>query len=363
MKILHILYSGLGGHGNVFFSLVDADKNKEFEYEAIFFGIENARQEYIEKAQSRGIPWHAVKKKPGVDLVSYKKIIGIIKRSNAAIIFLHAGAYIIPAKIATLFTGKKIIVRETEPNHLKTKFDWLGLKLSLIAAYKVVFLSVEYSDEIKKRFSSLVNFSRRTTVIPNGIDLSVYKPLKKDISENINIGMQSRLSPSKDHITLLKSFSILISKNNLYKPVRLFIAGDGVCKNQLQLLANELNIASYISFTGMLEESLLPAFINSLDIYVHATLGETMSTAIMQVMACRLPVIASNVNGVNNMVTNNENGLLVPAKDEVRLAEAIEYLLKNPAEASRLADAAYNTAINKFSNQMMFNKYKAIFNN
>ncbi|MBK8495622.1 MAG: glycosyltransferase family 4 protein [Chitinophagaceae bacterium] len=54
------------------------------------------------------------------------------------------------------------------------------------------------------------------------------------------------------------------------------------------------------------------AFLQSLDIYVHASLGETMSTAIMQAMACKLPIVASDVNGINNMIIHGKTGILVP---------------------------------------------------
>ena len=49
MKVLHILYSGLGGHGNVFFSLTDADIQNRFTFEALFNGVENMREEYVER--------------------------------------------------------------------------------------------------------------------------------------------------------------------------------------------------------------------------------------------------------------------------------------------------------------------------
>ena len=62
IKVLHILYSGLGGHGNVFFSLISAEKKNEFEYEALFNGIEEVRAEYIERCSSHGIAWNFVKK-------------------------------------------------------------------------------------------------------------------------------------------------------------------------------------------------------------------------------------------------------------------------------------------------------------
>jgi L-malate glycosyltransferase len=362
MKVLHILYSGLGGHGNVFFSMVDADKEKTFSYEALFFGIEDAREGYIEKAKARNIPWYFVKKKPGLDFASYRRISGIIKQSAPDIIFIHSSAYIFPAKWAAMFAAKKIkiVVRETQPNHLKTKQEWIGLSVALMVADKVVFLSTEYRDAIKKTLS--VFFSdKRTAVIPNGIDLDVYKPEPKKSDEYITIGMQSRLSGTKDHATLLNAFTICLKQNTTEKKLRLLIAGDGECKAALEAQAKELGIEEAIVFTGMLEETQLPSFINSLDIYVHATLGETMSTAIMQVMACRLPIVASDVLGVNNMVKDNVNGLLVPAKNADQLATAIASLLNNPAMAGKLATAAYDFALNNYSNKLMLERYKAVF--
>ena len=70
MKVLHILYSGLGGHGNVFFSLVDADEAHEFTYVGVFYGIEEMRDSYKQRAESIDLPWYFVKKKVGVDMAS-----------------------------------------------------------------------------------------------------------------------------------------------------------------------------------------------------------------------------------------------------------------------------------------------------
>ena len=94
MKILHIAFSGLGGHGNVFFSMADADSAKQHQYEVIFFGNEEVREEYTTKCDQRNIPWYFVKKKPGFDFGAYWQIEKIIKRTLPDIIFLHSSAYI-----------------------------------------------------------------------------------------------------------------------------------------------------------------------------------------------------------------------------------------------------------------------------
>jgi glycosyltransferase involved in cell wall biosynthesis len=94
---------------------------------------------------------------------------------------------------------------------------------------------------------------------------------------------------------------------------------------------------------------------------VHATLGETMSTAIMQVMACRLPIIASDVLGVNNMIKHNQNGLLVPAKNAEALRAAILQLIEDPKLSAELAANAFTFATENYSNIKMLQRYNEIF--
>lgn len=363
MKILHIAFSGLGGHGNVFFSLVDADKEKKHEYAVIFFGIDEIREEYIEKATARNLPWYFVKKKPGFDFGSYNQIETIIKESLPDIVFIHAGAYIFPVKKAQLSMAKKIkiIVRETQPNHLKTKLEWLGLCVCLVVATRVVFLSTEYRDHIRKKLRLLFS-DKRTAVIPNGIDLEFFKPAAKTVEPFIKIGMQSRLSDTKDHQTLINAFALLLKSPALKKPAVLYIAGDGSCALALQKQVARLELIDAVIFTGMLKETALPGFINSLDIYVHATLGETMSTAIMQVMGCGIPVIGSDVQGVDNMLSHNKTGLLVPAKDAEKLCAAMLQLVNDTGFAQKLAHNAFEFAHDHYSNRLMLDRYNLIFN-
>jgi len=363
MKVLQVLYSGLGGHGAVFNSMLEGDKEKEIRYEIIFFGVEEVRSAYIENAERNQLPWHFIKKKPGDHLGPFRAFKKIIHESAPDIIFLHTSAYIFFAKWAVLTSRRKcrIIVRETQANHLKTRKEWIGLFFALLLANKVVFLSQQYSETVQQKFRLFFTF-KRTVIIPNGIDMEVYKPMASTQRGTIRIGMQSRLTPIKDHDTLLRAFSQLLkTRPGCEDTYFLLIAGDGSHLNHLKELTKSLGIEKNCTFLGMLEEKDLPAFINSLDIYVHATLGETMSTAIMQVMACRKPIIASDVPGVNNMIKQGTTGLLVPAKNEQAMMDAISFLIDNPAEALRLSTNGLIFASKNFSNIAMMEKYKSIF--
>jgi glycosyltransferase involved in cell wall biosynthesis len=362
MKILHVLYSGLGGHGNVFFSMVDANESRQYSFEALFNGTENVKEEYIKRCDEKGVSWYYVKKRPGLDIGYYYKLYCTIKKCRPHVIFLHGGAAALPAKLAGLTcTGiKKIIVRETQANHLKTRVDWLYLATAMLVADKMVYLSTDYREQVKAKWSWLYN-EKKVAVIPNGINLDTFKKAStREDTPVFFLGMQSRLISIKDHLTLLNAFAVLLKKELPVK-LHLLIAGEGEFKEVLVKHAASLNISDRLTFTGMLEEKELVHFLHKLDIYIHASLGETMSTAIMQAMACAKPIIASDVPGINNMISNNQTGLLVPSKNAAALSDAVLQLINNNQLAELLARNAYTFASENYSNKKMLQRYNEIF--
>jgi L-malate glycosyltransferase len=364
MKVLHILYSGLGGHGNVFFSMTEANDDNHIQFEALFNGIEDVKDEYVARCRERNIKWSFIKKTPGLDIGYYFKLYRQIKASRPQVIFLHGGAASLPAWFykTCIARNSRIIVRETQANHLKARIDWIYLAIGMLVADKMVYLSEAYKQQVKAKLKLLYK-EKDSVVIPNGINLLTYH--RKDYIQNqppLILGMQSRLISIKDHLTLLDAFALLVNIKD-QKPMRLEIAGDGEFKAALVAHAHKKGISDKVIFTGMLEEPELVAFLQRLDIYIHASLGETMSTAIMQAMACGLPIVASDVPGINNMISDHATGLLVPVKDPRAMADAIGQLINNPAKAAELAANAFNFAVQNYSNKKMLESYKAIFTN
>lgn len=363
MKILHVLYSGLGGHGNVFFSMVKADTEKEFEYEALFNGVELIREEYISRCEGQNLRWQFLQKRRGIDLGFYKNLVKMIRQSEPDIVILHGSTQVLWAKIAAWLNKRKcrLIVRETQANHLKTRQDWFWLKAALLLSDKLIFLTEEYSAVIKKKLFWLYK-TKKTVLIPNGIDLNYFLPQPKMISDHIRIGMQSRIVKIKDHQTLLRAFERLVKDpSNVGRTITLSIAGDGDYRENIAQLAIDLGIADKVNFTGMLSEMELLQFLTGLDIYIHASHGETMSTAIMQAMACGKPVIASAVPGILNMIQDQITGILVPVEDEQAMYTKILQLINDPGLLQQLARHARDYAERNFSNEIMFDKYKKIF--
>lgn len=357
------MYSGLGGHGNVFFSMVDADKEASCDFTAVFMGIEPVKEEYVSKCNERNIPFAAILKKPGLNLKSFIGVYRALKQQKPDILFLHTPTNIVPAiayRFRTLFRTK-IFVRETQPNHLKTRKEWIGLYVTMIFSNRVFFLSEQFRDDVRKRLGIFFS-KKKSRVIPNGIDLEVFRPVSDHATSNgqLLLGMQGRLYKTKDHSTLLKAIALLKDKP-YYPSLELSIAGDGMMRPALEALATQLGITDKVKFLGMLKEHELSSFLQGLNIYIHASLGETMSTALMQVMACQLPIIASDVKGINNMITHSQNGLLVPAENEMAIAAAIDELYLNQELRSKLAATGHAYALEHFSNKRMWRDYKKEF--
>lgn len=361
LKIIHLLYSGLGGHSSVFFSLREADSARAFTHVPIFGGVESLYPATLEKCVNEAIPYISLLKAPGLDISFYKKILYTLRQEKPGIIFLHGAGFILPAFLYKLiYPSVKVIVRDTQAAHLKTKLDWTFLFIGYLICNKMIFLTSESRNKLKQKLLFLF-CSSKVAIVANGINIKTFSPATVARDRNvINIGMQSRLQDIKDHPSLIKAFKKVV---DIYPQInlQLHIAGTGTTLQSLEDMVKQLGLNTNVHFWGMLNEHELIKFCQNLNIYVHATYGETMSNSILQAMSCGLPVIASDVWGVNNMITDNVTGILYKSKDVDQLVEKIKYLINDPSLSRRLGSAARKEVEKKYSAEDMYKAYKEIF--
>jgi glycosyltransferase involved in cell wall biosynthesis len=222
----------------------------------------------------------------------------------------------------------------------------------------VVLLSDEYATILSKILSIFYR-KHKVSIISNGINVKKFFLKSKSTAltrdNEIKIGMMSRLSFTKDQPTLIKAFKILLDrKMGLFK---LFIAGEGDKEKGLKDFTQKLGLTKEITFLGLLNEMECVSFLQSLDIYIHSSISETMSTAIMQAMACGLPIIASNVDGITNMIIDRKTGLIFELGNEDDLVQKIDILINNIELRETLSQNAYKCAHDKYSNIAMYEKY------
>ncbi|MDF2379966.1 glycosyltransferase family 4 protein [Nostoc ellipsosporum NOK] len=352
-KVCQILFSGLGGHGSVAFPLLQADKEKKWDNCMLFYGNEPAREEYKDYCREHKIPYAAVLKKPGLSAGSYLSVYRFLKQQKPDRILLHSPTLVLVTAWYCLFSKARLILVEHHSNQAKRRSEWICSYLSMFLCKRIVYLTEQYEREVRKRLSFFYR-PRKTVIIPNGIDIDLYSPAYGRQEDVLRLTMIARFTPGKDHPTLIDAFSQLQARFPDTR-MELCLAGDGQTLAAMKQLTQEKQIPNVV-FPGMLDEMGIVNLLKQSDIYVHSTLAETMSTAIMQAMSCGLAVVASDIPGVNNLV-NGENGLLFSPQTPGPLKDQLALLVEDPARRTALGQNARQYAVSHLSSDKMFNAY------
>ncbi len=354
LRIIHVLYSGLGGHGNVVFPLLESQFGEKHENVLVFFGIEEALPSYIDQAKKLGIQSYNILKKPRRYRKAFSAFKKILTHHNPDRIIVHSSELIVSAvKYRQAHRTCKVYYVEHENNKSK------GLSLKLLSKYalrkanKVVCLSENYEKELKEQFNCLVP----TVVIPNGINTSKFSPSTPTGNGMVIFGMASRMIPGKDHITLLNAFKQALK---VHPTIQLHIAGDGETFESVKTLSKDLDLTESVQFLGLLNEEEMQRFYKSLSVYLLATKSETLSTAILQAMSCELPVITSDIKNNALLIEHNKTGWLYKDQNSVDLEQKINYAVEHMDQANQIGKAARTHVIDNYSNGSMYDKYSEL---
>ncbi|MCG8607839.1 glycosyltransferase, partial [bacterium] len=143
------------------------------------------------------------------------------------------------------------------------------------------------------------------------------------------------------------------------KDVQFIIVGDGELRNKVQQLSRTLGVDSKINILGFREDvaEILPTF----DVYVLTSLWEGLGRSLTEAMYMARPVVATNVEGVPELVKNNETGILVEPKDVKAIARGIIALLDDEKEARRLGQAAKNRITDSFRADVMVRELEDVY--
>lgn len=354
MKVAQVLYSGLGGHGSVVSSLVLADNKAEWRHQLVFYGIEDLLPAYRNFCLTRSIQFVYIRKRKGLFRLPGFKIFRAFSDLSPDILILHSPTLVLPAWFFCLLHRKKLFVVEHTPHVTKGKAERMASLLSLLLARKVVCLSESYRTDLKKQIPYL-NIHKRTVVIRNGIDLDRFRPVPVKDSPEFHIGMAGRFSSQKNQALLIEAAILGFSGGQLDKQVHFHFAGSGETLEQLKQLITEKGLDKQVHFHGLLEEKEMLAFFSRLDLYVHASFAETMCTSVMQAMACSLPVIGSDIPGINDLLPAGDQTicLLPNARPQSWLEQILIYKDRERRIArsirSREAAELYFSAADSFS--------------
>ncbi|RMF93882.1 MAG: glycosyltransferase family 1 protein [Nitrospinota bacterium] len=199
--------------------------------------------------------------------------------------------------------------------------------------------------------------------IPPGIDLTRFHP--RIGGEKIRaefaltgpvIGMIAMLRGSKGHTYFLQAARIVLQR---YPEAHFLIVGDGVRRVRIQQEIEQLGLSRQVTMTGFRRD--IPEILAALDLYVLSSLRETFPQTILQALAMRKPVVATDSGGVPEIIHPGATGLLVPPGDARALAEAILTLLADRGYAQRLACAGYELVRQEYTLERMIAKTEQVY--
>ncbi|MFO7914688.1 MAG: glycosyltransferase [Candidatus Krumholzibacteriales bacterium] len=212
--------------------------------------------------------------------------------------------------------------------------------------------------------------SGKLTVINNGIDTGRFNPAGRDEkgkkvreelgieSEDTVVSIVAALRPEKNHLMFLEAAGSVLKRSREF---RFLIVGEGEQRQELERKTGRMDIADRVIFTGSRDD--IPDILAATDISVLCShpVVETFPLTVLEAMACGLPVISTDVGSVSEIITDRENGILIPSGDTEALTDAMMELASDRNLRERLGGNARRKVAGSFSDEKMAEKYIAVF--
>lgn len=198
--------------------------------------------------------------------------------------------------------------------------------------------------------------SRKVRVVHNGVARQTPPPAVRRARLR-RVVVVANLRPEKGHDVFLRAAADVI---RLFPDAHFDLVGDGPELGALKAAAETLGVASSVSFLGHCEDVM--ARLDAADIFVLPSRSEAFPNALLEAMAAGLPVVASAVGGVLEIVRDDENGILVPPGNRTALAWAVVRLMSDPQLAGRLGASAQADVAARYSFSRMVASFEALYN-
>ena len=206
----------------------------------------------------------------------------------------------------------------------------------------------------------------KAVLVGNGIVTERYerpRQSRQDVRGDLGVPADSalvlcvaRLAERKGHPDLLEAARLL---SDDHPRLRLVLVGTGVDEAALRELAARLGVDSFVHFAGQRDD--VPDLLHASDVLCLPSRREGIPRAVMEAMAARLPVVATNVVGTRSLIVDGRSGLLVPYRSPAALAAALRRLLDDPDQGARLADAAHETVVRDWHQQAVVDRVSRLY--
>jgi glycosyltransferase involved in cell wall biosynthesis len=322
------------------------------------------RGRLYERARREGITCHPLPIRNALDFAAGIRLRKLLSREHYDIAHFHTSRAHSMAPFARGHARALVVTRRMDyrPNRLFAPFLY-NRAVDAVAAI---------SSKVADVLGAAGVAPDHLRIIPSGVDCEHFHPANLSEREGARtrlgiaqsdflVGTVGMLEERKGHRYLLEAIAILNRTRGAASRIKCAIAGEGAMRDQLATLTRELGIAGDILFLGMISDSR--HLLDALDVFVFPSLKEGLGVALLEAMACGLPVVATRAGGITDIVEDNHSGLLVPLREPGPMADAIASLDEDIIRRSRLGSAGRVRVAENFSMDAMtkntINLYRA----
>jgi len=310
----------------------------------------------MERAKADGVRCHLLQLRNSLDLAGAMRLRGILTRERYDIVHFHTSRAHAMAPFTRGLARALVVTRRMDyrPNRLFAPY------LYSRAVDGVAAISSGVADAMTE-----AGVPRdRITIIPSGVNCEYFRPplveeraaARRALAiapDTVAIGTVGMLEARKGHRYLLEALARVEGK------VTCLLAGDGSLRGELERQAGALGISAQTRFLGRVEHSR--SLLWALDLFVFPSLREGLGVAAIEAAACGLPIVASRVGGIGEVVADQESGILVAPANSAALAEAISRLVTSPGERVALGAAGRNRTVVRFAMKTMAERTLALY--
>ena len=314
----------------------------------------------VNQAQILDIPTYAIAISNKLTWQSFQNIYQLLKTQKFDVVHTHGGTAGFWGRLvaASLQNRPKIIHTYHGLHYLNTaQTKSLKQKIKTAIFQKIDQLLLSITDQIicvcrsdyEKAIAAKVASPSKTSIVYNGIEIDKFSyPLDQETARKIFdtaptefvFGNVGRLHEQKGHKYLLQAFDKVADR------ARLVIVGDGELRDELMMLADELQISDRITFLGA--RSDIHEFLSAIDVFIMPSLWEGQPIALLEALAMGKPCITTDVDGIPEIIANGVNGYLVKPKDIAGLTQVMNKAIDNPEILQQFANTGVNTITEKF---------------
>jgi glycosyltransferase involved in cell wall biosynthesis len=363
IPVLHIIKSlGRGGAETLLPESLSKHDKEKYQFHYIYFLP--WKYQMVQEIEDAGGKVTCLSAKNNFQILRQVfKIVSYVKQHKIRVIHCHLPWAGIVGRIVGKLTGVPVVYTEHNKWERYHKLTYYANKLSFSSQHRVIAVSGDVASSIKSHYGS---DHPKVQVVLNGINTEKYSnsvQTEKDVRRELNIPSSAIVIGITCVFRVQKRLTIWVEiakkLHDKFPDTVFLVVGDGVLHDEVHDKARVLEMDQYVHFVGL--QSEIRPYLKAMDIFMMTSEFEGMPIALLEAMSMECMPACTAAGGIPELIQDEENGIIVPVDEPLKLAERLAAYLQQPLKVHEMGRTARETVVRKFSMQKMVGELEAIY--